>query len=250
LEEGGSVDLNTSSRLQVLTTRGRQALILERGEAYFRSGAKNLQVYVEDLSISADKSSFSIRSHGRGNVDVLALDGQLHVNSVPARAQWAMQRGQVATIRTGTVSLHVVDSAYLQRKLMWRYGMLEFYNEPIEDIAQEFNRYSRTKLIVDDASVRQLRLGGRFSEYDLESFIATACKVFPLRPQMLKTAAGPTVRLRFADTNRPAALYASQPPPTATSISQPAPRVFLFAEPPAPPGGYKKPSIRPPQYPE
>jgi len=201
------VDLNTSTRIRVLANRAQvtaprkppdpytQMMILEGGEAYFRGGSTPLRVSVGDMTINADKASFSVRDHGSGDAEIMSLGGRLEISSA-RRVQWTLSAGGIATMRAGTISFHTVGNADLKRKLMWRYGMLEFVNEPIEDIAQDFNRYSRTKLIIDDVAVRKLRLGGRFSEYDLESFITTACQVFGLHSLTRQTPTGPIVQLR------------------------------------------------------
>ncbi|MBS0422330.1 MAG: FecR domain-containing protein [Proteobacteria bacterium] len=217
LAGGGSADLNTDSQLRISTGAQSPALILERGEAFFRSPGKPLHLSVGNLSIDAAKASFSVRTYTSGDVDVMSLDGKIRVALSPAAPPtpaialtsatsaaprspqtWLVPAGQIASAHLGSVSLRKVGRATIQSKLLWRDGMLEFVGEPLENVAAEFNRYSRTRLVIDDESIRNLRVGGRFSAFDLDSLVATVSRVFALQPQPRQTPSGPVVGLRLS----------------------------------------------------
>ena len=222
LTGGSSVQLNTSTKLRIYIGGHYRAVILERGEAFFHVVGSPLRVNVGDLFISASNASFSVRDYGVGDTDVMALDGRIRIDFEPAqssgslpiarRVGWVVPAGQIAAVRTGRVSLHALGHANIERKLMWRYGMLEFVDETIENIAVEFNRYSRTRLVVDDDSIRNLRVGGRFSALDLDTFVVTVSKVFGLHPQTRQTASGAVVGLRLGEISRTADANASPAP--------------------------------------
>jgi transmembrane sensor len=230
LTGGSSVQLNTSTQLRTFIAGPYRAVTLERGEAFFRVVGNPLHVNVGDLFVSGGDASFSVRNYGGGDVDVMALDGRIRIDFVPAkppgslpvarRVGWIVPAGQIATIRTEGVSSRPLGRANIERKLMWRDGMLEFVNETIENIAAEFNRYSRTKLVVDDDSIRNLRVGGRFSVFDLDTFVVTASKVFGLHPQTRQTASGAVVRLRLGQIPIPRTQRANaSPTPIGTRAS-------------------------------
>lgn len=210
LTGGSSVQLNTSTQLRIFIAGSYRAVTLERGEAFFRVVGNPLRVNVGDLFVSAGDASFSVRDYGGGDVDVMALDGQIRIDFAPAKSPgslpvarregWVVPAGQIAAIRTGKVSSRPLGRTNIERKLLWRYGMLEFVNEPIANAAAEFNRYSRTRLVVDD-SIRNLRVGGRFSVFDLDTFVVTASKVFALHPQTRQTASGAVVWFTSAQTH-------------------------------------------------
>jgi transmembrane sensor len=209
LTDESSAQLNTSTKLRTHITGTYRAVTLERGEAFFHVVRSPLDVIAGDLRIGARDSSFSVRAYGGGNVDVIVLDGSVRIDpapdepsgSLPSARQGgrAVSAGQIAAVRAEKVSLHTVGRTTIGRKLMWRYGMLEFVNETIDAIAAEFNRYSRTRVIVDD-SIGNLRVGGRFSAFDPDTFVATASRIFELRIETRETASGVVVRLARMST--------------------------------------------------
>jgi hypothetical protein len=67
--------------------------------------------------------------------------------------------------------------------------------EPIQEIAAEFNRYSRNRLVVADDSLSHLRVGGRFSAFEPDSFTATTGRAFVLRIEKYPTSSGAVIRL-------------------------------------------------------
>jgi transmembrane sensor len=205
LPDGSFVHLNTSTRLRIYIAGIRRAVTVERGEAFFRVVGNPLPVIVGDWVINAADASFSVRDDGDGAVDVMALDRPVRIDSAPDNPSGSVPRaprvvqvvsaGQVAQVRTGKVSLYTEGRETIERKLMWRYGMLEFVGEKIENITAEFNRYGHTKLVVDGDATRDLRLGGRFSVLDPDTFMATASRVFDLRIETYQTDRGAVVHL-------------------------------------------------------
>ena len=205
LTGGSSVQLNTRTRLRTFIAGSYRTVTLERGEAFFRVVGNPLRVNVGDLFVSAGDASFSVRDYGGGDVDVMALDGRIRIDFA-RREGWVVPAGQIAAIRTGKVSSRPLGRTNIERKLLWRYGMLEFVNETIENVAAEFNRYSRTRLVVAD-SIRNLRVGGRFSVFDLDTFVVTASKVFDLHPQTRQTASGSRVVYLRTNASNDAKLF-------------------------------------------
>ena len=207
LTDGDSVDLNTDTRLRAFIGAHSRVLLLERGEAFFRAQGAPLRVNVRDLSIGADKASFSVRNYAGGDVDVMALNGRIRIDSAPVmpsdssrlahRVSRFLPAGQIASVHLGIVSVRTIGRANIQSKLLWLHGMLEFVGEPLENVAAEFNRYSRTRLVIDDESIRNFRVGGRFSAFDLDSLVATISKIFALHAQTRLTASGQVVGLRL-----------------------------------------------------
>jgi transmembrane sensor len=43
---------------------------------------------------------------------------------------------------------------------------------PLGEIVEEFNRYARVSIEIDDPALQALRVSGRFDVYDTESFVA------------------------------------------------------------------------------
>jgi transmembrane sensor len=207
LLNGNSMQLNTDSKVRTLTVGPYQAVTVDRGEAFFRVGISPTHVIVEGLSVSGVNTTFNVRDYGGGDVDIVALDGPARLEFLPEKHAASlggalhiariMTAGQVAAVRGNQCTLRSPGLANILRSLTWRFGVLEFVNEPIQDIAAEFNRYSRTQLVINDDSIRHLRVGGRFSAFEPESFAATASKVFGLRVEKYPTSSGAVIRLEL-----------------------------------------------------
>jgi transmembrane sensor len=60
----------------------------------------------------------------------------------------------------------------------WRDGRLRFDGQSLADAAKEFNRYNRQQLVIGDADLASLKIGGSFSANDVVSFIAGLQKDF------------------------------------------------------------------------
>jgi transmembrane sensor len=83
----------------------------------------------------------------------------------------------------------------MQRKVMWRSGMLEFVDESVEDVVAEFNRYNRTRLKVEDPAIGCRRIGGRFLISDIDGFVATLGRVVDMRVETSQESSGAVVHL-------------------------------------------------------
>lgn len=51
--------------------------------------------------------------------------------------------------------------------------MLVFEGDPLHEVVAEFNRYARTKIIIADPALREMRLGGYFPVGDTEGFLSS-----------------------------------------------------------------------------
>ena len=54
----------------------------------------------------------------------------------------------------------------------WLKRQIAFENQPLGEVADEFNRYGGVALEIDDDTVRGLRISGVFDAYDTDSFAA------------------------------------------------------------------------------
>jgi transmembrane sensor len=57
------------------------------------------------------------------------------------------------------------------RALAWHSGQVEFSNEPLANIAAEFNRYNRHRLVIDDPRLAEQRFGGKFPANDFAALV-------------------------------------------------------------------------------
>ena len=151
--------------------KGYQVTV-DRGEVFFQVGGSPLQVIAHGVSISGSETSFSVRDYGHGDADIVSLEGVVHIDPLAAEhvtttseahRDQVVSAGQWAAVRNRHLTLNYVGRSTIRRKLMWRYGMVEFADNKVEEAAAELNRYNGTKLVVDDHAKGCRRIGGRFS---------------------------------------------------------------------------------------
>jgi len=191
-----TVQLNTDTRLRTSVAGISSAVRIDRGEAFFQVGGSPLQVVVHNVSIRSINTSFSVRDYGNGNADIVPLHGLVHIGPVPG--DWAdhvVSAGQIAAVRDERVVVQNLGHSSIQRKLMWRYEMLEFVDETVDGAVSEFNRYNRTRVVIDDPAIGCRRIGGRFSLSDSDVFVATVSRIFDLHTATSQTSTGAVIHL-------------------------------------------------------
>jgi transmembrane sensor len=205
LEDGISVQLNTSTQLIALASHSPQALKLRSGEVFLRVTRGPIDVTVGNLRINTAAASFGVRAYGSGDIDVMVLDGAVvvHYPAIetphPSRnerpAAWPLSAGHLTSVRGNHVHTENAGEPYIERKLAWRNHTLAFLNEPIGNIVEEFNRYGRVQLLVQDPFIRELRVGGLFAPTDPAAFAAAVSELFTLEVETEQTRSGPVIRL-------------------------------------------------------
>lgn len=118
----------------------------------------------------------------------------------------SLRAGQVAELRpsgSGATSHFVaVSSKGIERRTQWVSGFLTFDNHALADAIEEMNRYSRQKVVIADAALAEVRIGGRFRASDLRGFLQALRQATPV--EVLWPEAGGT-------TGEPVVLKASPP---------------------------------------
>jgi transmembrane sensor len=69
--------------------------------------------------------------------------------------------------------------------LGWRRGMLVFDHTTLADMAGEYNRYNREKIVIADATTARLTISGTLPTNDIDAFTRVARKFFNLRVEKL-----------------------------------------------------------------
>jgi len=102
-----------------------------------------------------------------------------------------LDAGQVATIRSlaaeaaagsvGSLEIAAVLPEDLAARLAWRDGILMFSGDRLEDVINEVGRYTNLSIEIPDASVRNMRIGGRFRVDEAEAMLTALEVNFNLR---------------------------------------------------------------------
>jgi transmembrane sensor len=188
LRDGTRVVLNTDTRIEVNYDEHARRVRLVRGEALFDVSKRPtwpFLVSVGDQEIRALGTSFIVRHDNDQDLSVTLVDGRISVAPVPENGEAPQQAPQVLVPgQRLVISGHhapAVDRPELSRVTAWERGRVEFDATPLKDATAEMNRYTTTRVIVADAEVAQLRIGGVFRAGDSDEFVKIVSAAFGLR---------------------------------------------------------------------
>ena len=220
LADGSQLLLNTNSRVKVDYGDQYRRVYLLQGEVLF-TVAKNrklpFRVYAGTGLIEAVGTAFSVYLKETNNVAVTVAEGRVSLASVrevqpgsvpPAsirqgdagsnqrdgsvKALGVLSAGQAATIRSSmdaptTSHANLLEEAApltpaaLADRLAWRDGILVFSGEPLEAVVKELSRYTTMSIEISDASIRNMRVAGRFPVGETETMLAALETNFNVR---------------------------------------------------------------------
>lgn len=189
LGDGSQATLASNSALAVHMSRRERRVELHHGEAIFDVAKDAGRPFVVDAGtrqIVAVGTRFSVRRDAdelrvvvtEGTVRLQASDGSSDAPSslLPA--------GSVARIDGSGELLRSMAVAEAERLLEWRDGLLVFKDTSLRDAAAEFNRYNVRQIVIVDAAVGALRIGGRFRWDNVDAFVRLLELGFPVRAEV------------------------------------------------------------------
>ena len=174
LADGSTVELNAKSTIQVHLTDKQRDVMLIDGQALFRV-AKDKQrpfvVHVGDEQVRAVGTEFDVYKKPVATV-VTVVEGRVEASDLSgagAAAPVLLSAGEQLTVMphttpTPTPTDTAVATAWVQRRLM-------FEETPLSDVAEEFNRYNRRPLTIDDRELRKVKISGVYSSTDPSSLV-------------------------------------------------------------------------------
>ena len=192
LSDGSVVTLNTDSSMSVSFTESVRRIYLKKGEAFFKVAKNKARPFIVDAlntEVRAVGTSFTVRALPRRPIQILVQEGVVVVtrtgtpNAVPVRA---VAETQTMVPVAAPIITHVVPRPQVARNLAWRYGRIALENETLEDAAEEFARYSNTRIVVDPA-VANRTVTGRFASNDPVGFAQAAASVLNLHVEVEST---------------------------------------------------------------
>jgi transmembrane sensor len=188
LADGSIIELNTDSALNVRFSTHRRTIHMVKGEAFFRvahDAARPFVVSAGEASVKAVGTQFDVRINSESTL-VSVVEGTVEVrddtnaqDSAGVNTEVKVTAGEEARItplrlqasrERPTVTKIAVASA--QRSVSWTRGRIEFENTPLVDVLSEFQRYRHLRVLIEEDSVRQMKLTGSFDAHDPESALA------------------------------------------------------------------------------
>lgn len=190
LADGSSVELNTDTVVRTNLSETHRVAVLEKGEAYFRIAhdtARPFKIAVGSRQITVLGTKFSVRKD-QDTIRVALFDGRVRVanvnadrgvSSTPQSA--VLGAGDVLVATPKTLSVTHKASTELEHALDWRRGLLVFDHTSLADVASEYNRYNRQKIIIADTATARLKMSGTMPTNNIAEFTSIARKVFGLQ---------------------------------------------------------------------
>ena len=192
LSDGSQATLSSDSRIRVVLSHGERHIDLEQGEAYFevsKDPGRPFVVVAGERQVVAVGTRFAVR-RDRADLRVVVTEGAVRLQTgtsgdalpprptlLPAGSR-ALAGAQGVLVRSGSVE----DA---ERALDWRDGYLAFRDSTLANAAAEFNRYNTRKIVMGDAEVAALRVGGNFRWSNTETFVRLLEQGFPVRAERL-----------------------------------------------------------------
>lgn len=178
LDDGSGITLNTTSRVEVKLSKGHRVIRLVRGEALFdvaHDPARPFDVYSGNAILRAVGTRFDVDvrpnrttvtvvegvvslTHGLGDALPLGNTPLLH----------ASDRVVIDSSGPGTPQHDV----RLDEATAWTRQQFIFNSRTLGEVADEFNRYNRARIVIDSPELRSRQISGVFKANDPTSFVA------------------------------------------------------------------------------
>ncbi len=186
LRDGSQIDLNTDTVVRVAETAGERKVWVDRGEAYFtvkHDASRPFVVIAANGRITDLGTKFFVRRDAN-RLEVALVEGsaQFDENLGRKTARSALlSPGDVVVATASSLTVTKQNGRILSDKLGWRRGVLIFDNTPLSEVAAEFNRYNRTKLVIEGDTAAEIGIGGTFPANDVAAFTRVAQGVLGLK---------------------------------------------------------------------
>jgi transmembrane sensor len=192
LDDGSVVDLNRGAAVEAQFTATERRVTLVRGEASFtvaKDPARPFVVGAGGVAVRAVGTIFNVRLDGAA-VEVVVAEGRVRIDPpgpVPGGATQLLTVGQSAIVPlTPAVApppVVTLSGPQLAARLAWQPRLLDFTNAPLREIVAEFNRRNPVQLVIDDATLGELRLSAAFRSDNVEGFVRLMESEFGMRTE-------------------------------------------------------------------
>jgi len=182
LTDGSHVTLNTDSLLRTAVTNQKRDVWLDRGEAFFQvahDASRPFIVHVGNKRVTVLGTKFSVHRDG-DDVRVEVEEGRVQVDSGDGRSIVLARNDAALAVTNNVIIKHQTDQQ-TSAALSWTEGKLVFDRMTLRDAAQQFNRYNRKKLVIDDEHAAQITIGGVFEVNNVDAFVRLLQAGFGLR---------------------------------------------------------------------
>lgn len=180
LADGSRIELNTDTILRARVDAQHRVVELLRGEALFHikhDAAHLFTVIAAKHRITDLGTSFVVREKN-DHLEVTLLEGRARLETTDAQAPVkrvaVLTPGDEAVATPQMMSVTRKSTAALQDQLGWQRGMLVFHRATLVDVANEYNRYNRRKIVIADDVAAARVMSATLPTNDLGTFARIA----------------------------------------------------------------------------
>jgi len=197
LDDGSTITLNTDSRVHVKYSAEQRHIMLVSGEAYFdvaHDPSRPFIVQVGDKQVRAVGTAFNILRHKK-EFSVLVTDGTVEVSETALETQTSplridtevssphilVTKGEKIKVKDAVTTAIKIASPSPQKDLSWQDGELEFSGETLEEVVQEFSRYTDKKIFLVGDEIKHLKVGGVFEAGNVDALVSALDVMLPVK---------------------------------------------------------------------
>lgn len=180
LADGSRIELNTDTLLRATMDAQHRTVELLKGEVLFQvkhDPAHPFVVFADQHRVTDLGTKFLIRKES-DRLKVALIEGRARLESgdaqTPAKRVAILVAGDeaVATARTMSVTRKALQD--MQNELGWQHGVLVFHRANLVDVAEEFNRYNRRKIVIADSGAAARVINATLPVNDVAAFARMA----------------------------------------------------------------------------
>ncbi|MBC7166370.1 FecR domain-containing protein [Phenylobacterium sp.] len=178
LPEGSAVTLNTDTAIRPDFSASERRVELLRGEALFdvaHDPSRPFRVVADGVSVEAIGTSFTVRRHEDGAVEVIVRQGLVDVRRVGAASGLRLPAATASRVDSDQPILaKALSPEAVDKAMAWREGRLDLTGKTLAAAAAEFARYSDYEIRFEDPALGRLEVSGVYSISDPEGFARAA----------------------------------------------------------------------------
>jgi len=178
LADNSVLHLNTDSSVSVRYSKGERLVMLSSGQASFEvthEANRAFRVHAGSADIIDLGTKFDVRLD-RGSTVVTVVEGRVAVGPTTSGQSLSPRPIELGADQ----QLRVADGVWpatpiavdAKRTTAWLHRQIVFDNEPLEQVAAEYNRYTTKPIEIATPALRKLRISGVFATDDTDAFIA------------------------------------------------------------------------------
>lgn len=197
LEDGSTLVLNTDSQVQVIYSAKQRLLLLNRGEIHIdvaHDTSRPLRVVANDKVVQAVGTAFDVRVLNANKVKVWVTEGRVAIadnkhpvnptameKEPPSKPDLFISKGEKAIFSGLSRQVEKITEGEMTAQLSWQQGNIVFRGETLDEAVLEFNRYSDKTFVIQDPSLKQIRIAGVFKIGDTSSLLSTLQNNFDIQ---------------------------------------------------------------------